>query len=202
MITARFDADSLTKALGQFEDQAPFILQTAINNTLKDVQEANISRINDRFTVRRQRFVKNSVKISKFAKKNDLTGIIEIADIGGKKTKDIFGKFETGGVKPATGRVAVPTDYIQPSKGRVITQARRPRNLKNSFIQNINGKDMVMQRKGRGKKETINVAYVLKDSVRVDARLGFVDTGMKTIDRVGSTHLEAAINRALKTARL
>jgi hypothetical protein len=199
MIEVTLDKQQLERSLGVFRNQAPYILQTAINKTLLDAQKDIRTGINDRFTVRRQTFVKNSVKITRFAKKTDLTAVIEIADVGGRKTRDILEKFETGGVKRTTGRVAVPTSYVQPAKNRVITASRRPRNLKHSFKQRIRGNEVIMQRYNR---RQVRVAYILKDTVRVDNRLGFVDTGMMTIGRVANRHLSDAITTALRTARL
>ena len=204
-LQVQFDADALVKSLGDFADQAPYILQKTINDTLVDVQTRQIAHINDVFTIRRQAFLKRSVKISKFAKKDDLVGIIQIGDVGAKKTSDIFEKFETGGVKKATqGRnVAIPTSQVKASKSGVIPNGRRPSNLPRSFkLTTDSGNSFVVQAKKRKGQDSLTFMYSLKPFVRIDNRLGFNRTGMMTIDEVAVPNLERAIERALRTAKL
>lgn len=203
-LTVKFDVDSVIKALGRLQDEAPYALSQAINNTMVDVQTAEIAHINDVFTIRRQAFLKRSVKITKFAKKTDLTGTIQIADVGAKKTSDIFSKFETGKNKTATqGRnVAIPTSQVRPSKSGVIPSSRRPSNLPRSFkLTTDGGNSFIVQAKKRKGKDDLTFMYTLKPFVRIDARLGFVRTGMDTIMKVGERNLEAAVIKALQSSK-
>lgn len=203
-IQVHIDSDQVIKALGRLSQEAPFVLSSAINNTLVDVQTGEIGHINDVFTVRRPRFVKQSVKISKFAKKTELEGIIEIADVGGKPTADILGKFETGKTKTSRkgGNVAIPTSSIRFSKSGVIPAGKRPTTLPNAFkLKTGSGRSFIVHPKGRGKKRELVFAYSLKPSVRIDRRLSFVNNGLRTISIVGQRNLDQAIDKALLTSR-
>lgn len=205
MLNVTFDHKDLSQALGRFADQTPYVLSTAINSTLVDVQTSEVAHANDVFTIRRQAFLKRSMKITKFAKKHDLIGTIEVADVGAKNTSDIFDKFETGKTKTANGghHVAIPTRDIKTSKSGVIPAARRPANLPRAFkLTTRVGQKFIVQSKKRRGKDSLQFLYALMPSVRIDRRLRFVDTGMKTIDRVASQNLNAAIERAIRTARL
>lgn len=204
-VNVKIDSRALEKSLGEFKGQMPFILMKTINDTMIDAQKSVISRANDVFTIRRQQFLKQSMKITKFAKKDDLTGVFEVADIGNSKTADVFEKFQVGGNKRPfrSSNVAIPTTFIKPTASRVISKTKKPSLLKNSFRgKTKSGADAIYQRKGKGKKETVRVAYVLKPSVRIDKRLRFNETGLATINRQFNINADRAISKALSTAKL
>lgn len=204
-VTFQIDSTKLENSLGQFAGQVPFILQKAINDTVVDAQKAVISRANDVFTIRRQQFLKQTMKITQFAKKDNLQAVLQVSDIGGQKTADVFGKFEVGGNKrPFNGsRLAVPTEFIKPKNSRVISAIKRPRTLKNSWKgKTKQGREAIFQRRGKGKRETINVAYVLKPSVRIDNRLRFTQTSMDRVRETFAVNTDKWVLRALSTAKL
>ena len=198
-LTVKFDTTQIEKALGELKSELPYATSVAINNTLVDVQTANINHMRDVFTIRREAFLKRSVKITRFAKKTDLTGTIEIADVGGKRTADIFTKFERGGTKTATqGRnVAIPSSQVKPSKSGIIPKSRRPANLPRSFKIEEGNTSYIFQRT----RKEVRLMYTLKPSVRIPDRMNFVDVGVQTINRVANTNMEKGIERALKSSK-
>lgn len=204
MIRVAVDTKDLEKALGTLKTEIPYALSRGINDTLLSIQKEQIQTINDRFTVRRQAFVKRSVKITKFSKKQDLDGEISIADIGGKSTKDILSKFETGKDKRSRtgGKVAVPSEFIRPDRGRVVTKSKRPSQLKNTFKVTKGETSLLFQRKGKGKNRTVHLAYILKPSVKIDRRLGFVDVAVRVFNTSFQTHVNKRLEEGITKARL
>lgn len=200
----RTDMSEVNKMFVGFEKQIPYVMSTTINNTLLDAQQVEQERMLQTFIVRRPNFIKNSVKMIQFAKKDTLTGVLGIADIGGKPTADILSKFEDGGQKTSKtgGKVAIPTEVVVSNKSGLVTKAKRPRQLKNSFkIHTKGGDDLIMQRKGKGKRETIQVAYVLKQSVPIDSRLLFHRTAEQVINANMERHFANAYQRAIASSR-
>ena len=204
-VNVKIDSRALEKSLGDFAGQTNYILMKTINDTMVDAQKSVISRANDVFTIRRQQFLKQTMKITKFAKKDNLTGVFEVADVGGSKTADVYGKFEMGGTKRPfrSSSVAVPTQFIKPSTSRVISKTKRPSTLKNSWKGTTKaGKPAIMQRRGKGKREKVNVAYMLKPSVRIDNRLRFTETSEATVNKRIIINADKWVEKALSTAKL
>lgn len=202
MIRVAVDTAELEKALGNLKSEIPFALARAINDTLLDIQKKQIENINDRFTIRRPNFVKKSVKITKFSKKQDLDGEIAIADVGGKSTKDILGKFEKGTTKKSRtgGKVAIPSEFIRPDRGRVVSKGKRPSQLKNTFRVDKGETSLLFQRKGKGKNRTINLAYILKGSVKIDRRLSFVDIAVRVFNKDFNDNVNKRLQEGIKKA--
>ncbi len=83
---------------------------------------------------------------------------------------------ETGGIvrNPSGGKLAVPLSartQMFTARGKLRKKYRDPRNLKNVFPQKINSKIFLLKRK-RG-SDDVEPLYVLKNQVRLKARLGF-----------------------------
>ena len=203
MIHIQIDETEFKKSLHEWEDQYEYAMSQTINDTLKDAQRTMVGDINDKFTVRRKAFVQRSVKISKFAKKTDLEGIVGIENIAGKPTADILSKFEEGGDKHPRGQnVAVPTEFVRPVADRVITAGKRPRNLKNSFKMSLRtGVEVLAQRISRGKNAGLRIAYVLKPLVSIDNRLHFRDTVIEDINKNFEKNWEKNAIKAISTRR-
>lgn len=203
-LSVTINAKEFTRALGEFSNQAPYILQKSINDTLVGAQKSMLSHVNDVFTIRRQAFAKQSFKMTKFATKADLVGTLAIASVGSRNTRDIFTKFEDGTRKVANGgRIAIPTAYIRPNASRVISSAKKPRNLTNSFkVTTKKGNTLIIQAKGPKKARVETVAYILKDSVRTPRVLQFDDITTAYINNNLNANLSRWTDKALATARL
>lgn len=202
-IHARINFKEVESMFANAQKQLPYVLSQTINNTLLDAQQVQQERMLQTFIIRRPNFVKNSIKLSQFARKDTLTGILEVADVGAKPTADIWERFETGGTKTAkSGKLAIPTQLVTTSKTGVISKAKRPRNLRNSFkLKTKSGKEMIMQRKGRGKNVKVNVAYILAPSVQIDDRLMFIPTVEEVIAQNLGRHFSEAYTRAIITSK-
>ena len=200
----QLDTSELERSLGVFKSELPFGLAKGMNDTLMEIQREEISEAKDRFTIRREAFLKRSVKIVKFAKKTDLEGQIAIANVGTKPTADILAKFEDGTDKHAhQGRsIAVPTQFIQPVASRLVSRAKRPRQLKHTFKVQKGETGFLFQRTGRGRHRTVQLAYVLKPVVRIDTRLHFVDTATRVFTRTLETHINRRLEEAIASSKL
>jgi hypothetical protein len=204
MIDIQIDDKEFKKALGLWSSQFEYAMSNTINDSLKLAQTGMISEIEDKFTIRRKAFVKQSIKISQFAKKTLLEGVLGVANIGGAQTADILGKFEIGGIKKAerSANVAIPAEYIRPNFQKVVSKAKRPRNLADAFkITSKTGKDMILVRKERGKNKGTHLAYVLQPSVKIDNRLHFVDTVTDSINSNFNDLWYKNMIKAIETAK-
>lgn len=200
----RVDFSQVDKMFEQNRKQLPYTLSTTINKTLMTAQTDMYEQALQEFIVRRPHFIKNAIKITQFASKSTLTGILAIADVGGKPNADVLSKFEDGGTKTSDrgGKVAIPTNIVRSGKTDLVTKAKRPRNLRGGFkIHTKTGQDLIMQKKGRGKNSTVKVAYVLKDSVPIDNRLGFTQTVTDSINKNIERNFAEAYAKAMSTAR-
>lgn len=124
------DTGPLTRYLDDFEQrQVPY----ALSGMLNDIAELHQYRVRERtsniFTIRRKDFVDRSVKVTKFAKKNDLVSAVAIESPGGGARSDIIGKFENQTQKtPHMGHrsIVVPVD-VKRSKADLIQAGNRPK---------------------------------------------------------------------------
>lgn len=191
----------------------PYALSKTLNDVGALAQYRERQRMGNIFTVRRKAWVDNSVKTTKFAKKNDLVTEIAIESPGGGTRSDILGKFETQTQKlPHGGRSVVIPVAARKSKADIVPQGMRPkafnfkrvggsRALNHNYsqkirggvgrgalevyegdkrtvmIRNAQGKGVVLQRVGKGKKhQGMRVLFFLTPKVKLTANLKFIDT--------------------------
>src|SRR5690242_5866768 len=107
------------KEFDEHQSQIGYAFAKAVNATALDAQKAIQDHIMKTFTVRRESYMKRSIKMVRFAKKNDPTAVIAVQGPGG--TDSVFAKFEDGGTKTARsgGLLAIPTNVVQPDKNKV-----------------------------------------------------------------------------------
>lgn len=184
MIQIIADTTAAEKSLIGLAADMPWVLSNTINTLLKGSQEKQYQTMRSNFTIRNEAFLKFSVRLQ-FANKRTPSGRIYMADLGGKKTTDIWNKFEGGGIKTPTRsrNIAVPTDAAWPNKARVRPDRNKPRNLARSFVIKRGGKQFIMNRIGRKSRPTgsgtdanIRLMYVLTKSVRIPDKLNFYST--------------------------
>jgi hypothetical protein len=204
--------DINTPVLNTMGRQMSYILQRTINGCLVKGQAKQRAHMEEAFTIRRKPFMKQGVKINKFAKRNDLVGEISMDPPGDRD--DIFTKFEKGGQKkPTAGRniaIGVLGSPVRRSDRTVIKAVDRPRALlagsqkgktaRTAFV--IPGEagkpSKIFVR--RGKKDP-ELAYILKPVVPIPATLKFVETITKEIERVKHAEFMDAVAYATRTAR-
>lgn len=200
-VSITVDSKALEKSLDDLgRSQLPFSTAKAINRILITSQKEQLAAMSTAFVLRRPAYAKRSIKISQFAKKNVLTGIIGVANIGAQTS--VFEKFEAGGNATGKngGRKAVPSVYVRPNKGKVIPAGKRPRNLKNSFVGDDNRSLMV--RVGKGKNQRVELAYSLVNSVRIRPVLKFEQRVTKIANDQFSTVMEQELAKAIASAGL
>jgi hypothetical protein len=200
MIKIVADTSAMEKSLLGLAADMPWVLQNTINTILKGAQQQQFNTMRNNFTIRREGFMKLSVKLQ-FANKQNQSGRIFIGDIGGKGTSDVWKKFEGGGTKtPTKGKnVAVPTQAAWNNRGRPLPQRNKPRNLDRSFVVKRGGNSFIMNRigsrsrlTGSGTDANIRLMYILTKSVRIPDRLHFYDTILPYVNRnFNSTALDA-----------
>jgi hypothetical protein len=183
--------------------QMPYVMSKTINGIMLDAQAEVVRGIHERFQIKNRQFVKYSVKMRKFAKKNSLTAELGIAD---QRGSDILAKFEEGGTKTATdGRtLAIPVGVPRGARG--VSPGNRPRTLiqaKKAFVIRTNeatGAGVILGRRGRGGKE-VRTLFVLTPRVKIDNRLRFHDTVARTFELRFDRHFDLAFTEAMRTAR-
>ena len=200
------DFTNVIKSIDGLKADMPWVIQNTINNTLKGAQEAQYATMRKNFTIRNEAFLKFSVRLQ-FANKQTQAGRIYIADIGGKKTADIWNKFEGGGTKtPTKGKnIAVPTDSAWPNRSRVKPQRNKPRNLARSFVVKRGGTTFILARKGKrakldgsGRDANIKLMYVLQPGVRIPDRLHFYSTIIPYVNQNMPRFAEDALQFSMK----
>lgn len=191
MIQIVADTEPMKRSLMGLKADMPWVLQNTINNLLKGAQQEQYKTMRNNFTIRNEAFLKFSVRLQ-FASRREQSGRIFIGDLGGKKTSDIWKKFEGGGNKtPTRGKnVAVPTDDAWPNRNRVKPIRNKPRNLARSFVIERGGRQFIMNRVGRKSRPTgsgtdanIRLMYVLTKAVRIPDKLNFYDTVVPYINK-------------------
>lgn len=198
-VSITVDSKALTKSLNSLQrSQIPFSTARAINRIMQTAQTEQLDEMRKTFTIRRDTYLKRSVKITKFAKKLSPTGTIALVGQGGT-LPSTFQKFEAGGsvTGPNGKRKAIPSNHVQPNKSKVIPIGKRPANLKNKFAID----NELFQRVGKGKNERVELAYTLKNTVRVRPVLKFVDRISRIIVRDWSDVMTQELAQAIATMK-
>lgn len=169
------DIDQATRdCVNFFGEQVPYALSMSLNETAFEVRKRIVEvTFNRDFTVRNTTFPKLLWKVENKATKKDLSVEVNQQMVGGK-FHDYVERATTGGVKtPRGANIAVPIDpaSVRGAKGAV-RKAEKPRNLKNSYIRNVNGSLIIFERK-RGKESVAK--YVLQKSAKIEPVFRFYE---------------------------
>lgn len=178
--------------------QIPFATAKALTDTANQARDEIVKHLQDKFTLRtawwkpRTRYGINV----QAAKKTSLTA-------------EVFTRApwmalqETGGMKTPRGRnIAIPSSFVKRSKRDLITQANRPRNLKNSFIaRSKSGQETIFQRIGRGRDRTIRPMYFLEKRAQIEPAFQFAQTAQRVANERWAKNFAKAIDFALRTAK-
>jgi len=229
-VTITVDTRPPIRLAGELERQLPFAVSLGMNNALKQAQLAVVRNVLSTFVIRRQKYLTESVKITKFSTKQDLTATLEI-----DPTRNVLAKFEPGGLKEARGggSVVVPTSAARPSAQDVIPTSQRPRAFRfqfagrgpkgtvfageqRTFLLKTGPKTGVLfQRVGgsgqRGRprrgeiragrdRGQLRLLYILTPGARIPASLHFRDTAVAEFQRRWPREYRAALFRAIRTA--
>ncbi len=204
-------------------DQVPFALSRAINDTAKDFQQAERQRVKEKFTLRQERFILNTVKINRgdFASKRNLRAIVGI-----DPQRDQLAKRERGGFKSSVAGkpfVAIPSRDIRRTKRGLVPRSLYPAAFKpftratnlrsfggrqvtnvgqkgTFFVKLSGGRRLLLQRTGK-KRTSVRALYLFVRATKLDRRLGFHDTARKTVEAKFSPNFARAFAEAVRTAR-
>lgn len=201
-IQVKLDPKTFGTEMKVFAAQIPFATAKAVNYATIEGQKAVRAHMKEAFTIRRESWVLNAVKIKPFANKQTLTATIQILPAGGE-ARDVLSAHEDWQTKkPRSGKtVAIPLQAVRPDEKKVIPTSKRPRNLKNAFkMKAESGETFLMVRKGRGKTAQMVPAYRLEPQVKVKPRLAFVETVTKAVEANWQTSFDRAWSEAVATA--
>lgn len=216
MIDITVDLSGLTEQLTDLPLlQIPFATSKALSALALDVQSEQRKRLHEIFTVRRDTWVGRSIKITHFAKKAEPWATIAVSPPGGASRADVLGKFESDTEKHAFQghHVAIPIGAKR-NKRDIITKANRPGALhlkqvgnrivgdKRSFLVKLSdGREMILQRTGRGRRSSVRALYLLVERVTITPDLEFGLTGERVVGKQWERRMEEALEVALRTAR-
>ena len=195
------DIDQATRdCVNFFSDQVPYALSMALNDTAFGVRKQIVEvTFNRDFTVRNTTFPKLLWKVDQKANKKKLQARVGQQTVGGK-FHDYLERATTGGVKtPRGANIAVPIDpaSVRGAKGAV-RKAEKPRNLKGSYIRNVNGKLIIFERK-RGKESVAK--YVLEKSARIQPIFRFYEDAETAAVDSFTDAFERAMVKAIQSSR-
>lgn len=196
------NVDAVTRDMQLFfSDQIPFITGRAVNLTALDFQGDQRSHMGGIFEIRREGFMRRSVKITEFATPEKQEARVKIDSPGGRS--DIFAKFETDRTKdPLGGSVAVPTEHVPRTPAGVVRAAWRPRRV---LDRNFRGDFRAFIAKRSGGKRAIYFdegdrivpLYWLVDRVEIEPNLQFVENANRTVDRRWRDNFTTAFDQAI-----
>ena len=186
--------------LNQYPDQIAYAFSTAVNKTIMAAQNDIREHEQTIFHVRRESYVKRSIKITQFATKKDQTATVAVSPPGG--APDVISKFEEGGTKTPTtaAHVAIPEEAVQPDINKVIGKAKRPRNIKGSFILKVGDREYIAWHDKR-KSKVLKFGYRLVDSVQIKPILNFVSIATEVVKREWDKQFSEAWKRAVETRK-
>lgn len=217
MIQIQIDTKQVQQIAGAIDPkQIKFAAAVALTKTAKQIQNSVQQSMPQKFTLRRQWIVKG-IRITP-AKKTDLTAYVYSKDAfmerqeegGIKMGTPGGGDFsssslpQTGGrrVRPAMGRVAVPTEKVRRTKSEIIRKSELPAGLgtKAFVIDAGNGLSLLARRFAKGKRAGMQVLYLLKRSTKVKPRLGLKEIAQKVVTRRFADVFSEAMQNAINTA--
>lgn len=183
--------------------QLRYAASVAINDSLKTAQAKVREHIDQTYTIRRKSYHKNSVKITSFAKKDTLAGELAISPPGGGN--DVLSQHEDGGKKVVREgkNLAIPSSFIQPSRGVVIPRRKRPSALgtKAFKIRTRAGDELLLTKTGRGKNARNEIAYFLTPDATLKPTLKFNSTVRDAVNLSFNDHFTKAFAKAKRTAK-
>jgi hypothetical protein len=206
MLSITIGTKQIEKGLDDLaKSQLKYATSRAVNASLRDAQSAMVGQAKSALTIRNERFLKMSYKITKFSNKIDLSATLALSSVGNRDTTNIFQRLEEGDTKTGTrgGRVAIPTKNVKTSAKGIITKANRPKALKNSFKAELFGNtEGIYQKFGTKKNPKLKVMYVLKNSVRIPDKLEFNTITPAEFNRTFDAHFDNELSKAIATAKL
>lgn len=204
MITVKVDPSEALSYLQRISQQAPFATSRALNAVANHAQADIRAGIKRTFTLRREQFVLNTVKINREdrASKTKLDVTVRI-----DPERNILAKFEQGGTKQARdGRnIAIPTENLRRTKADIVQRSQRPKALldsrgaaKGKVFKTAAG---IFQRLGARAAQITRTLYIFRTSVRIRPMLSFERNAVQAVRRTWVQEMTKAFADAERTAR-
>jgi len=169
-----------------------------LTRTAQKAQEDVVEGLRDKFTLRGRWWEKGNkygIKIKPATTRNLESAVytranwLEIHEEGGTK-------------EPSKSRyLSIPTENVRKNKKDIIRKARRPRNLKNSFVIRDGGQRLFMQRVGKGRRSSTRVMYVLDDRAKIEKKGTFLKASEKSVEKNRDQIMRKSIDDALRSTR-
>jgi hypothetical protein len=204
MIQITVDPSEALTYMQRLSQQAPFAVSLALNKVANHAQAAVRDGIKRTYTLRREQFVLNTVKINREdrATKTKLDATVRI-----DPERNILAKFEEGGTKTARsgGSVAIPTTNVRRNKADILQKSQRPRALLDSKAAGrgkvFKTEKGIFQRVGARGASTVRALFLLRSVVRVRPTLNFKRNATDAVQRTWKDEMTAAFTKAEQTAR-
>jgi hypothetical protein len=189
-------ATNALKLIEKFNDQIPFATALALTRTAGRVSEAEVEKLRDAFTLRREwykRGTRYGINV-KAANKRTLTATVF------SRAPWLVQQSE-GDTKDA-GRhddITIPEKSLRQTRDRLIPQAVKPgkvlANMKKFRAFRIG--DTIFRRNGLG----IRALFFLKSNVRIPKRFDFKGIGKSTVEKVYQKEFGEALAYAIATSK-
>lgn len=222
MIVVALDPSDLVAELDDFgKRQLPYATALALNSVgyafQSEEQEHQLPR---RFTLRRERFIKQGIYFPREQRADYRRGGELAAMVSLEPRRDFLAKYEQGGWKAprSAHRLAIPID-ARTTKAGVVSAGDRigalgfrlhgrgpkgtvGRGLKRTFsIRLPDGRGYIFRRVGRGRRSQLRLLYLFRPRVAIPASFGFYSTA-ETIARARFVQsFTEGFERAMRTAR-
>lgn len=198
-IQLKTNVDKIRKELKRTQrKQIPFALSLALNNTAFATRRYVVEKLYPRAFpgARNKTFARRTFKVGKSTKYR------LHADVHDDLKRGFLDNHIHGRAKRPRGQfLAVRTRKVPRLAAGGISKAKRPANLKKSFVADLRGRGpAVWQRHGRGGRK-IKLMYTLRRTTPVDQSFDFYTSGERFVARVFPGELERAVARALRSAR-
>jgi hypothetical protein len=169
-----------------------------LTKTAQKAQDDVIEGLRDKFTLRGRWFEKNNrfgIKMTPATPKKLDSAVWTRASW--------LSLHEEGGTKTPTKsqNIVVPTTNVRRNKKYIIPKAQRPRQLKGTFVIKSERQRLFMQRRGKGKRSSVRVMYVLTKNAQIKKRGAFIKTAQKSVDQNRDLIMRKSIDDALRSMR-
>jgi hypothetical protein len=167
-----------------------FAFVASVTASAKKVQEAIIERTEDRYTIRKTwlRKGKYAVKVKAATKAKPIARVWNDAPW--------MVEHEPGATRtPANKYFAIPTANVKRNKSALISKASMPINIKNSFVDSIDGDKYIIKRVS---KKKIKPMYLLAKKAKIKPKWWFKRTGLRTYLRVFDKELVKSMRKYVK----
>lgn len=190
------DIDAATRdVMDFFRDQVPFGIAVAVNDVAFEVRKHVIEvTFNRDFSVNNKSFARAA-----FGVLSKATKAAPEATVGTRLDREWTERQAVGGTRIARRKnIAIPLNPGEVRTGHgEVKAAKKPRNLKNSFFRQVNGKTVLFERK----KKKIEAVYVLQHSAPIQRRFRFYEDAEYVSWWKFPVAISDGMDRAIRTSR-